>query len=234
MKYCSAYLWEKGEEEENAVSLMLQQVRVAKKAVLFGCVCGMEKNISGRFSEALVEWFHREGLEMLERKCSLAELEKSLEKEVNEVVEEIRQYRHKKQVEARLEYVGILLVEQWFCLFGSGNMQVFLMNRRFNRKHLRCVVGEHDRPNIGHQRTFGEKEEQNGKPFWQSGEVQRKVGVLLCTPGFLEGMEREAVAEILMPEGELKEERMQKRLQELWEVTKKTAGSTAAVYLQID
>ncbi len=211
MRYCSAYLWEKGIVEENVLSLMLQQVRVAKKSVLFACICGMEKNISGRFSEALVEWFHREALALLERKGSMQELEKSLEREVDEVKKEIHQYRQKKQVGEVLEYVGILMVEQWFCLFGEGSMQVYLVNRRFNRKHMRPVTG---------------------KTEWYSGEIQKKVGLLLCTPDFLEGMEAEAATEILLPEGDLKEERIQKRLRELWEVRKEMSGNMAAVYFR--
>ena len=211
MRYCSTYLWEKGKDEENSLSLMLQQVRVAKRSVLFACICGLEKNISGRFSEALVEWFHREALTLLERKGSMQELERSLEREMNEVKREIAQYRQKNPEEKKLEYAGILMVEQWFCLFGEGDMQVYLVNRRFNRKSMRMV-------------------ERAEKQY--SGEIQKKVGLLLCTPDFMKGMDLWEVAQLLMPEGEIKEERMQKRLQELWEVRKETSGNTAAVYLR--
>ncbi len=249
MKYCSAYLWGKGKETSNSVSLVLQQVRVAKQAVVLGCVCGaqmevefeeikgekygeVEINMSGRFTEALVEWFHRECLGLLEKKWSEEELEKSLHKEVTEVMEEIENYRQKMHVEAHLEFAGILMVEQWFCLFGSGNMQVFLVNRRFNRKHLRCIAGGAKYIAAESEVTGARKENNRTKMHWQCGEVQKKIGLLLCTEGFVEEMEVEDVAETLTMDGELKEARLEKRLRELWEARQDKTRDAAAVYIR--
>lgn len=258
MKYCSTYLWEKGKEEHNNVSLVLQQVRVAKRVVLLGCVCGMQQivsdqeivikddvqhskealfAISGRFTEALVEWFHRVCLEMIEKKKSMEELEKSLRKEVEAVLKEIHHYRQKQYIKEQPEFVGILLVEQWFCLFHFGNMQMFLVNRRYNRKHMRCIVGD-TRISVGSESYVAiGRDRMNGgmrcrRVRWECGEVQKKIGILLCTEGLVKGMDMTEVAELLMPEGELKEERLQKRLQELWDVRTDKAGNAAAVYIR--
>ena len=236
MKFCSTYLWEKGKEEvENPVSLILQQVLVRRQAVLFGCVClSGSAEVSGRFTEALVEWFHRECLELLERKWSQEELERSMRKEVTEVLKEVMHYGETDN-SALPEFAGILLVEQWFCMFSAGQIQVFLVNRRYNRKHMRCIAGNAAWEKTGESDMDVYAEALNDmqkKVQWQSGEVQRRLGLLLCTEGFLRERTMDEVAEVLLADGEPGEERLQKRLRELWEVRQDKAKSAGAVYIR--
>lgn len=260
MKYCSAYLWEKGRNEEyNPVSLVLQQVQVRKQAVLLGCVCkgaacgersgvmtagvergdavGAEVEVSGYFTEALVEWFHRECLELLERKCGEAELEKSLQKEVATAIQEIRQFAEKKQVEVCMDAVGILLVEQRFWLFSIGNGQVFLLNRRYNHKHMRQIVGRIKSESEGKEeqgaiRKRSGVNENNVNVHWENGILQKRLGLLLCGKAFWADEKSEEVAEVLLTDGEVKEERLQRRLQELWETRGNREDSVGAVFIR--
>lgn len=229
MKYCSTYLWEKGVKQiYHPVSLVLQQVEVRKQAVLFACVCrgavegdaisntsdkaeGFSMEGSGYFTESLVEWFHREGLKMVERKGSKEEMERVLQEELVAIQKAAIKYMEKKECKIRLEFAGILLVEEQFVLFSKGQIYMYLLNRRFNRKHMRCIAGGEE--------MFG----------IESGVLQKRLGLLLCTKEFLEGRESDELVEVLMTDGDISEERMQKRLKELWT----ESDSVGAVFLRI-
>ncbi len=226
MRFCSTYLWEKGEERvHNPVSLVLQQVEVQKQSVMLVCVCrgraekdcdaAKENNdcevgercdeveISGYFTEALVEWFHRECLKIMERKSTEAEPERSLHKEIEMIYDELAQYSEKKRVDFSFDCVGMLLVEQRFWLFSMGKGQAYLLNRRYNQKHMRSIVGTSA---FGQEDAFG----------WESGLLQKRLGILLGVEDILGQVGADMVTEVLIGE-EFTEERLQKRVRELWE-----------------
>lgn len=204
MNYSSTYLWEKGKEEEkNPISLVLQQVLVRKQAVLLGCVYEGSVEDGGYFTEALVEWFHRECLELLEKKWNEAQLERSLRKEVEHALEEIKE---------RKSLMGILLAEQRFWMFSLGKGQAYVINRRYNRKNIRALA------------------ESGEGLIFQSGNIQKRLGLLLCTKEFWGKVKPKEVAEVLLKEGAPVEEQQQKRLNELWEAGGlKEAGESAGV-----
>lgn len=207
MKYNSAYLWEKSScEEAMPISVLLQQVCVKKRNVLFACVCegksGGEPGVteSGYFTEGLVEWFHREGLLYCEKKGEPEALKRLLEKEVKRLLGEVQCYVRKRCVEFAICYSGIFMWDNHFILFSMGDGKAYLLNRRFQKKNMRCIPIVEDHTGIG----------------WMYGDVQHKVGILLCTSAVFGNLKEEEVAEVLLTDGEPQEERMEKRLKELW------------------
>lgn len=226
MHYNTAYLWEKGKESEyNPVSLILQQVNIRKQAVLFVCVCegknGKECGVleSGYFTEALVEWFHRDCLQLLEKKWTEAELERSMQREVERILKELCQYADKKGFLSNLQFSGMLFVEHRFWSFSKGEVPIFLINRRLGRKNMRQIVEGNDRQAV----------------VWNAGSLQKRLGILLCTEDFLQHIESDVAAEALLSDGEQREERLQKCLQELWQTggqVKKDACA-GAVYIRV-
>ncbi|MBQ7774742.1 MAG: hypothetical protein IJ379_02385 [Lachnospiraceae bacterium] len=225
MDYQSTFLWEKGAAQEyNRVSLILQQAVIRRQSVLLACVCESEQDgkdgvlESGYFTEALVEWFHRELTGLLQRKATEREVEKSLEREVDRLLKEICQYAAKREKREGLICRGLLLWENRFWLFSKGDAQAYLINRRFNQRNLHNIVS-----NAGMEQIS-----------WEAGNVQKRLGILLCTHNFLKHVDKKQAAEVLAPEGEISEERLQKRLQELWqeEVHKGKEASVGAVYIR--
>lgn len=224
MKYCSTYLWERGVNHAcHPVSLVLQQVEVRKQSVLFACVCHgaveghatdnpevLSMECSGYFTENLVEWFHREGLKMLERKRSEVELERVLQGELVAIQNATKKYMGKKEHKIELEFAGIWLVDYKFVLFSKGEIFVYLLNRKFNRKHMRCIAGK------------------KGLMELKSGVLQKRLGLLLCTKEFLEGKEKGEFSEVLLADGEISEERMYRHLKELW----RENGSVGAIFMR--
>ena len=207
MDYRSTYLWEKAEcQEYNPVSLVLQQVTVHKQDVLLACVCESKQEgkegvaESGYFTEALVQWFHKDMLQLLEKRDAEKELGKSLQKEVDRITREISQHAAKERHIEALQCKGLLLLENRFWLFSKGQTQAWLLNRRFNRKHIH-LIGENSKENV---------------VVWEEGIVQKRLGLLLCTSNFFRHVEEMEVAEVLALENDWSEERVQRRLQELW------------------
>lgn len=218
MKFCSTYLWEKGSGQEyHPVSLVLQQAEVRKQSVLLACVCRgvveevcevLAVEVSGYFTEALVEWFHRECLELVEQKRRSVEPERSLQKELETIYQELLLYGRKKGVTFSMDCVGVLLVEQRFWMFSMGKGRIFLLNRRYNRKHMRCIMG--NAMSNGKKDSF----------FVEKGILQRKIGLLLCVDELEGQLDKNAVAEALLVEGRMEGERIQRRLKEVWNMKK--------------
>ena len=205
MKVLSAHLWEKGREDTSMpISVVLQQAEVRRKNVLLACVCeGKHEGEtgvleSGYFTEGLTEWFHREGVKFCERKEG-EKVADSLHSEVERLQKENREYMHKKNLFPNLHYWGIFMWENRAWIFAKGECKGYLLNRRFQKKNLREIVNP--------------KAQKEG--IWMKVGIQKKIGILLCTEGFMEGLSAEYCLAVLIPEGEITEERMQKRLQEL-------------------
>lgn len=223
MEYFSNYIWEKGNREDMPVSLVLQYAKVRKKSVLLACVCesGNASEVavteSGYFTEGLVEWFHRSFLKLCEGKRQDEEVEKHLQKETGRLQEEVGRFVRKKGLQEQLHYWGILLWDNRFWIFCKGDCEGYLVNRRFQKKHLR---------RLGMQ-------EQTEQTQWMSGRLQRKLGILLCTAGFMSHVEPDEAAEVLVLEGEASDVRLEKRLQELWQENLRRGENRAvgAIYL---
>ena len=218
MNYISAHLWEKGKEHTTGISLILQHASVCKREVLLACVCESENTgeegvtESGYFSEGLTEWFHREGVKLCEkRKLTDAPGEKVYE-EIRRLEEEIAAYLQKVGKETQLHYAGVLLWENRAWFFTKGECKGYLLNRRFQKKNVREILQKN-----GYESCF------------VACSVQKKVGLLLCTENFGKEVDRENMAEVLMPDGKVTEERMEKRLKELCKDTE----SVGAIYLRI-
>lgn len=238
MEYYSNFIWEAGRKEDMCVSLVLQHAQVCKKPVLLACVCDSHNageigiTESGHFTEGLVEWFHRSFLKLCEKNMTDAEVERLLQKEIGGLQQEVGRFALKKGVSGKLQYWGILLWENRCWIFTKGDCEGYLLNRRFQRKHMRKLYSVE-------KAAKGEKEK--GKEILKneaakhilSGRLQRNLGILLCTCGFMSKINMEEASEVLVLDGTPTEERLEKRLRELWQENKSRGenGSVGAIYL---
>lgn len=223
MEYQSNYIWEKGcTEDAFRVSLVLQHAQVRRQEVLLACVCESENEgeigitEAGYFTEGLVEWFHRSLLKQCEGRLSDEGAEKLLGQELQRLQRDIKCFAEKKACQEAMSYTGILLWENRFWLFHKGKSQGYLVNRRFQRKNMRSLLTNKEEGLIG-------------------GRLQKRLGILLCTEKFLSRLENTEAAEVLLPEGEVSEARLGKRLQELWQENIRRGGTTfaGAVYIWV-
>lgn len=214
MSIVSNYIWEKGiGSGKNPVSLAAQQVKLqtglqGREICLF-CICeSSEEELGGRMTEELVEWFHKNCLPA----CGGRKLpvpQELLERELHDIRKELPNQKDLRQ--NRINYGGILLTGSSFFLFGEGDVKVQLVNYRYNRPQLKKL------------------------DFPLSGRIQKGVGLLLHTPRLIENLKSEEVCQILHGEGQWQEERIGRRLKELYQEgrSRGNTGSVGGIYLQV-
>lgn len=203
MNMSSQCLWEKGGSVDiNPISIVLQQVSSRKMETLLACVCeGLGEGSdaatqSGYLTERLVEWFHQKYLKKLLEQGREAEITKSLEAELERCLYELGQYG-KKKGGMEIQYSGIVIRNNQCWIFQRGATGLLLFNRRYGKEHIRPLVLPPE-ANV-----------------WE-GRVQKNVGILLCDEAFGEIFDREDFIEVLFQDKKYEEERMGKRLKELW------------------
>jgi len=238
MSIVSNYIWEKGTDGgRNPVSLVAQQVKLqvglqGREICLF-CVCeSSEEELGGRMTERLVEWFHKSCLpacegrkppvlqELLERELHGIRRE-LLEREAHGIRREMpgreahgirREMPGREDSHCgRIDYGGLLLTGSSFYLFGEGDVRVQLANCRYNRPQLKEL------------------------DFPLYGRIQKGVGLLLHTPQLTRNLKPEEVCQILHGQGQWQEERIGRRLRELYQESRSrgSAGPVGGIYLQV-
>ena len=210
MRIITSYIWERPVDGgKSPASLVLQQVKVRGREVCLLCISSSPcPETGGHLAEQLVDWFHKVCLPACEDRRA------PLPKELLEP--ELRRIRKDQAIQAPKapedvpDYGGMLLIGSRFCLFGEGEVTVQLVNYRYNRPQLKRLTA----------------------PLY--GRIQKGAGLLLHTPALVSYLEPEEVCQILHGEGVWREERMERRLRELYRESR-SRGNTAeaaGIYLQ--
>ena len=211
MNIVSNYIWERAADGgRNPVSLVLQQVRLRGREICLFCVCDSPKEeLGGQMTEQLVEWFHKICLPACEGR-TLPVPRELLEPELRGIREELQGPKSDLR-QGVLNYGGLLLTGSNFYLFGEGDTRVQLANYRYNRPQLK---------------------ELN---FPLMGKIQRGVGLLIHTPQLIKNLKPEEVCQILHGERRWQEERIGRRLKELYQEgrSRGNTGPVGGIYLQV-
>ncbi len=212
MGIVSNYIWERAADGGvSPVSLVLQQVKIQGREIGLFCVCtSREKALGGYMTERLVEWFHRVCLPACEKR-SLPSPQNLLEPELACILRELNAGQQAEVWAGDLEYAGLLLAGSRFFLFGQGEVKVQLVNYRYNRPQLKALAA----------------------PL--SGRIQRGAGLLLHTPELIGKLSKEEVCQILHGEGDWQEQRIGRRLRELYQEgrSRGSAEAVGGIYLQM-
>lgn len=205
------YIWERAADGgASPVSLVLQHVKLRGREVCLLCICNSSRQeMGGYMAEQLVEWFHRDCMPACEGR-TVPLPEELLEPELRRIRGELTAQIAELAAET-LDYGGMLLIGSRFYLFGEGDVMAQLVNYRYNRPQLKPLTA----------------------PL--SGRIQRGAGLLLHTPGLVSHLETEEVCQILHGEGPWREERLGRRLRELYQEGR-SRGNTAqagGIYLQM-
>ena len=211
MSIVSNYIWERAADGgRNPVSLALQQVRLRGREICLFCVCDSPgEELGGRMTEQLVEWFHKTCLPACGHR-TLPQPRELLEPEPHGIQGELQGLESDSQ-QGTLNYGGLLLTGNSFYLFGKGSIKVQLANYRYNRPQLKEL------------------------DFPLAGRIQRGVGLLIHTPQLTANLRPEEVCQILHGEGRQPEERIGRRLKELYREgrSRGSTGPMGGIYLQV-
>lgn len=215
MGIVSNYIWERATDGGvSPVSLVLQQVKVRGREIGLFCVCtSREETLGGYMTERLVEWFHKVCLPACEKR-KLPSLQALLEPELACILRELNVGQAGQQKGApaqRLGYGGVLLAGSQFFLFVQGEVGVQLVNYRYNRPQLKALSAS------------------------LSGRIQRGAGLLLHTPELTGQLAPKEVCQILHGEGDWQEQRIGRRLRELYREgrSRGSVDAVGGIYLQI-
>ena len=229
MKYYSHYIWENGEVKgQNPVSLVLQQAKLRKGRCLLACICDgtriieNESLVSGYITERLVEWFHGKCIPTLQITMNDAKIRHMLEEELAKIEEEVKEFEKQKGITADYDIWGMAVKNDYFCCFWKGDCKGYIFNKRFNRKQRRNLKD-----------IICQKEECQLQLI--EGNLQKGVGILLCSPLFDSNLIEEEMLEVLSEE-DLEDKDIGKRLRELWKENQKRGerGHAGAVFFRTE
>ena len=229
MKYYSHYIWENGDvKEQNPVSLVLQQAKLRKGRCLLACICDGTRSIeneslvSGYVTERLVEWFHGKCIPTLQITVNDAKIPHMLEEELAKIEEEVKEFEKHKGITADYDILGMTVWNDWFCCFWKGDCKGYVFNKRFNRKQRRNLKS-----------VIFRKEESQMQ--LAEGNLQKGVGILICSSLFESNLREEEMLEVLAEEG-LEDKDIGKRLRELWKENQKRGerGHAGAVFFRTE
>lgn len=211
MSIVSNYIWERAADGgRNPVSLALQQVRLRGREICLFCVCDSPREeLGGRMTEQLVEWFHKTCMPACGHRTPPQPRE-LLEPELQGIQGELQGLESDLQ-QGTLNYGGLFLIGSSFYLFGKGDIKVQLANYRYNRPQMKAL----DFPLVGR--------------------IQRGVGLLIHTSQLTGNLKPEEVCQILHGEGRWQEERIGRRLKELYQEgrSRGSTGPMGGIYLQV-
>lgn len=201
MDYLTGYLWGRAGIESHT-SILLRQMRCKNRGVVIACVCEGDDRMDGYVTGRLQEWFQERTVMLCRKKIKGQEWEHELYGLMQEADDEIQHFAQRKDISAEWSLSGILAVDERFWLLQRGSCSVYLLNQSFLRPHIRLLAGE---------QKFGEYETKV-----VPGRLQRGLGILLCTAGFCEGIDKGLIRDCLNTNDTQSIMQIEKRLKELF------------------
>lgn len=122
MKFWSGYVWTDSGELHPCESLLLQQVKCGKQAVILAAI-GKEDE-GAPFIKDLKNWFQQSIIQLCER---------MEEDSVERVLEE----QFGKKLPRQTGFAGIIVIDEKFWLLQGEDSEAFLFNKRFNRTNVK-------------------------------------------------------------------------------------------------
>ena len=222
MKILSDYTWpEAGMSGCVQDTLLLKQVRTGESTILFACIC--QETVSGNstgeklpadgrkagqaggyMTERLAEWFYKKGLLLCRKDIKDKRIKQELLSCISRAAQELKQFGQKYGNPVFLELTCCLLMNNRFWLLNSGGNKVFVLNRRFQRAHIRQI--RFAAGNIGESERI---------PEIVCGGMQKGLGILLCTRDFLSGLDEMEIEQCLAVADITTQIQIRKRLKEI-------------------
>lgn len=220
MKYLTTYYWQ--QEETSATSLVLQQFVFRKDGQhgIFACICTArvweedeeracaEKNY---FAKQLTDWFQREGRKLFYEDNSeeFVRTKKKMERVIARTDSEMAKYAaHRTSDYEPPHFIILLGVGGRFLLFCRGAQKAYLLNRRFEHVHCKCLTEQEKREDLQ----------------IISGEMECGIGLLLATEDFVERVTAQQLKECLSVKELARTANRKGRLRELGEEAARQGG----------
>lgn len=192
---------------QNHSALLLQHYHYNSSHLCLACICAAETPTQGKsaayLTEQLLHWFRSLPWRKLTKdpEKHLPSTETQLQKIIARAIEDLIS-AHLLPPETLLPFAGILCINEIFLLFCQGTLKIYLLNRSFNRAHIRCISDE----------LFSSGE----KPLsFRQGILQPDIGLLLATETFCRCTAEQDLKDCLHVEEVPDQDRADRHLQEL-------------------
>ncbi len=224
MKYLTGYVWQSPRnagtmsQMHRDTSILLQQLCYGRRNIVLAAACKGEV-AGGYVTAGLKLWLAERVGELFAKKADAHLLKKELEREVRRLLKEVCKNDNMRAngLPPGMECSVVLMADQDCWLLQNAGGCMFLINRRLYGtccRKIECVGG--------------------GPVSVIEGLVERGVGVLLGSRGFLEGISGKIISQCLAPQQIFREEQIRNRLRELTEESRrqKYFGECSAIYIK--
>lgn len=238
----SEYIWKQGSREENEDSFSLQQVRLGRKAFVFAVVSDgigslqEGETASGWAAEGMTRWFYETGMDLLFRRASERNIQKSLCLALEETAARLGNYGNRKEIRCGAAVTVCLGDSRRYWLAHVGDCRAY----RIPKRGLASLNG---RKKQGRKEASLFERIKQPEPDWErltrdhvsaDGKLCRAVGTMAFQqPDLIRGRWKTGEALVLCTDGYYKEKKgdnttalyLQKRRELFWSRDRKTGKS---------
>ena len=202
-------------QNEDSLSLLLQQYVCDGVPVCLGCVCGGEMSDAGIKGGLITGWLLRQF-----RGLNLCEVIEKPQKFIGRFERELNTCWDRHSVLQNFWTVGILCIGYEFLIFYEGAVQLWLCNTYLGRPDLQRI-GVDDRTET-HELRF------------HRGIMESDIGILLASESFCRQLSTKELSSCLAVKAIKDSTQTQKRIRELGSLAEKKGGrNMAALLLEI-
>jgi hypothetical protein len=173
MRLLSGYAYDES-RAINPDAVLLQQAAFKGQPVLLACVCRGQGSVAegeqaaAMATKRLMEWFYDRGISLWDKQLRAAKVEQGLYGIWERIWGEA--------VDRELpDIAGLFLLGHHFWLFHKGECSAYLLNQRYGLPNVKKL-------------TDGEN-----SFLVRSGVLQENVGIVVCTPGFMDELDRREI-----------------------------------------
>lgn len=210
MKILSGFAYEENTQQPNEDALLLQQIEKNGVPILLTCICkGQGNTLSEREYAAgitvrqLMEWFYSVAAPLCTNHLRSETIEKALHRIWNQILTTLNPppagMMHSTTVkECSHPYItGLLSYGSHFWLFQEGDCPAYLLNQRYLLPNIKKITPAETSFQVRH------------------GTWQTNLGILLCTPSFIEPLQTNEIAKCLTLTEVRTDWQLSRRLEEL-------------------
>lgn len=216
MNFITSYYWQKEGGCKNTTALLLQQVLCKKGefGIVFACVCAgktvcEEAGILNAYiTEQLQNWFYEK--ELMNSNGKKKRRLDLLSEELKVLLFRLDKELHYKD---KINICGFLCVDERVLLFGRGTVRLWMLNKRFGRGNIKCLLDKQEELSL------------------QIVRIQKNVGLFIATDDLYNRFDQNNIADGLNMWGIVSQKKADKHISELCIAAEKSGGNNVGAIL---
>ena len=183
-------------------SLSLQHIMMQRGECLLAVVCDgigslqAAEDAGGIVVSHLTDWFYHEGKELIYRNSSKEKILLALQKQILQIQEVLRQFQQNEHIKTGTTCSAILIIQRRYYLIHIGDSRIYQIKKKKipflkQKYHIECLTRD-DCDERGYlYKALGLS--GSDRAFFSTGKIRQQTFFLLCTDGFYQKNDMEAV-----------------------------------------